>query len=118
MVVSIRYRALMLAAILWGMCSTFVLAEEAASPAAPAPKPSIGAIVGVLTDSAKRPIAGATVTAIRADGGAIRATVSDSNGLYTFADMTPGEWSVSYEADGYAETKPFAERACQQGDAT
>jgi hypothetical protein len=108
MVVSIRYRALMLAAILWGMCSTFVLAEEAASPAAPAPKPSIGAIVGVLTDSAKRPIAGATVTAIRADGGAIRATVSDSNGLYTFADMTPGEWSVSYEADGYAETKPFA----------
>jgi hypothetical protein len=107
MVVSIRLRSFLLSAILSGTCSPFVLADEAAAPPATAPKLSIGAIVGVVTDSASRPIAGATVTAIRADGGGIRATVSDSNGLYAFPDLTPGEWSVSYQAEGRPETKPF-----------
>ncbi len=60
-----------------------------------------GAIVGVVTDPDKRPLAGVTVTAIRADGAGVRATVTNSEGVYSFSDLPPGTWSVSSEADGY-----------------
>ena len=64
---------------------------------------SNGAIVGVVMNSAKLPVAGATVTAIRRDGGAIRAAVSGSDGVFSFADLPPGQWSLSLEAEGYPE---------------
>ena len=54
-----------------------VHAEDSASPmtvAAP------GTIVGVVTNAAKVPLGGATVTAARASGG-IRSTVSNSEGV-------------------------------------
>jgi hypothetical protein len=77
-----------------------VFANDAAAPTATAAKASAGAIVGRLTNSAKLPIAGATITAVRADGGAIRATISGSDGVYSFADLTPGVWSLTVQADG------------------
>ncbi len=64
---------------------------------------SSGAIVGIVTGAAKLPIAGATVTAVRVDGGGIRATVSGSDGVYSFADLAPGEWSITVQADGYPD---------------
>jgi len=64
---------------------------------------TLGAIVGVVTNSAKAPVPGATVTAVRADGSGIRATVSGSDGVYSFADLPAGTWSVTWQADGYAE---------------
>ena len=60
----------------------------------------LGAIVGRLTTSAGAPVANATVTAVRADGGAIRATLSGSDGVYSFGDLTPGAWTVSAQVQG------------------
>ena len=54
-----------------------------------------GAIVGVVTNAAGQPVARATVTAVRADGGAIRATVSGADGVFSFADLPPGSWRVT-----------------------
>ncbi len=80
-----------------------------AMPAARAGGPAVGAIVGVVSNTAKLPVAHATVTAVRGDGGAIRATVSGSDGVYSFGDLAPGTWSVSAQSEGYpqATTPPL-----------
>ena len=71
---------------------------------------SFGAIVGVALNSAKSPIARATVTAVRQDGGAIRATLSGSDGVFSFADLPPGKWTLTLEAEGLPEvTVPAVE---------
>jgi hypothetical protein len=67
-------------------------------------KAASGAIVGIVTNSSKLPVAGATVTAVRLNGGGIRATVSGSDGVYSFADVLPGTWSVTVQVDGYPDT--------------
>jgi len=67
-----------------------------------------GTIVGVITDSAKRPVAGATVTARRSDGTGIRGTVSSSDGVYSFADLTPGGWIVTSEIEGAAAVASYS----------
>jgi len=63
---------------------------------------SAGTIVGVVTNAAKAPIAGATVTAVRAGGG-IRSTISGSDGVYSFADVIPGSWSLTTTVDGFPD---------------
>ncbi|HEY2275282.1 MAG TPA: TonB-dependent receptor [Steroidobacteraceae bacterium] len=68
-----------------------------------AAEPSVGAIVGVVTTSSGMPVAHATVTALRADGGAIRATVSGSDGVYAFGDLPPGLWSITAQLGGAPE---------------
>src|SRR5271166_2576916 len=65
-------------------------------------KESTGAIVGVVTDSAKLPVAGATVTAWSAGGGT-RATVSGRDGLYSLTDVPPGTWSLTAQFEGSPE---------------
>jgi hypothetical protein len=67
-----------------------------------------GAIVGVVTNSAKLPVAHATVTVRRVDGSGIRATMSGSDGIYSFNDLPPGRWSITSQVDGSSE---FAEHA-------
>jgi Putative beta-barrel porin-2, OmpL-like. bbp2/Carboxypeptidase regulatory-like domain len=76
-------------------------AAEPSVSASGSPTPALGAIVGIVTDSAQQPVAHATVTAVRADGGSIRATVSGSDGVYSFADLPTGSWSLTIEAAGY-----------------
>ncbi len=78
-------------------------AAQAEDSAAPVVKASFGTVVGIVTNSAKLPIAGATVTAARVDGNGIRATVSSSDGIYSFADLAPGAWSVTVQVDGYPD---------------
>lgn len=53
-----------------------------------------GTIAGVVRDPAKSPIGDATVTATRLDGNSIRTTISGSDGIYSFADVSPGTYSV------------------------
>jgi putative OmpL-like beta-barrel porin-2/carboxypeptidase family protein len=60
----------------------------------------LGAIVGMVTNPVGVAVAHATVTAVKADGGAIRATLSGSDGVYSFADLPPGAWSVTAEVEG------------------
>jgi hypothetical protein len=77
---------------------------------APAADSSPGTIVGFVTDAAKLPVEHATVTAVRAGDGAIRATLSGSDGVYSFADLPPGKWSVTLHVDGSADvTGPSVE---------
>jgi Putative beta-barrel porin-2, OmpL-like. bbp2/Carboxypeptidase regulatory-like domain len=63
---------------------------------------SAGTIVGVVTNGAKIPVAGATVTAMRAGGG-IRSTISGSDGVYSFADVSPGSWSLTTTVEGFPD---------------
>jgi hypothetical protein len=77
-----------------------VLAEEPA----PAVAVSLGTVVGLVTDAAKAPIGGATVTAIRAGGG-IRSTISSSDGIYSFADAVPGSWSLTISVEGFPDVR-------------
>jgi hypothetical protein len=79
------------------------LAGESPPTVAGNPIASPGTIVGIVTNSARIPVARATVTAVRAGGVAIRATLSGSDGIYSFADLPPGEWSLTLQADGYPE---------------
>jgi hypothetical protein len=88
-----------------GLLLPAVQAEESPVPVI---KTSAGTIVGIVANSAKQPIAGATVTAVRTDGGSIRATVSSSDGVYSFADLAPGAWSITVEADGYPDATAAA----------
>ena len=71
----------------------------AESPMTPI-KVTNGTIVGVVTNSTKLAVAGATVTAARVDGSLIRATVSGSDGLYSFADLAPGAWRITAQREG------------------
>ncbi len=73
-------------------------------PAAYAADP--GAIVGVVTDAAHRPVPAATVTAVHAGDHAIRATVSHADGEYGFADLPPGSWALTWEAAGFTASRP------------
>jgi putative OmpL-like beta-barrel porin-2/carboxypeptidase family protein len=73
--------------------------------APPAPARAPGAIVGVVRNPEKVPVSGAMVTAVRSDGGAIRATLSGNDGIYSFADLPPGTWTLTLQLDGYPEVQ-------------
>ena len=64
---------------------------------------SSGTIVGLVTNSSNLPVARATVTAVKMDGGGIRATVSNSEGVYSFGDLPPGTWSLTVQVVGYPD---------------
>ena len=74
-------------------------AADSTAPTVVASQSASGAIVGVVVTSGKAPVARATVTAVRAGGGT-RATLSGSDGVYSFADLTPGAWSLTVQSDG------------------
>jgi Putative beta-barrel porin-2, OmpL-like. bbp2/Carboxypeptidase regulatory-like domain len=71
----------------------FLVAASAINAQSP-----FGTIVGLIRDTAGMPVAGATVTAIKQDNGAIRSTISGSDGLYSFSDLAPGPWSIKAKA--------------------
>jgi hypothetical protein len=77
----------------------FALAEERVASIAAV---SNGTIVGVVTNAAKIAVAGATVTATRVGGG-IRSTISVSDGIYSFADVLPGSWSLTVTVEGFPD---------------
>ena len=68
--------------------------------APPARAADVGAIVGVVKNAAGAPLAQATVTAVRIDGSGTRATISGSDGMYSFADVPPGVWAITTQVDG------------------
>jgi hypothetical protein len=74
-------------------------ASSALAQDSPAPNAGYGTIAGVVTTAAKAPVGGATVTATRAGGG-IRSTISGSDGIYTFADVLAGSWSLTISVEG------------------
>jgi len=87
------------------------LAQDSNTPAAsaqtqaqPAPvQQSFGAIAGIVRSSAKAPVVGAMVTAARTDGKGIWTTISGSDGIYSIPNITPGEYQVTTQAEGYQD---------------
>ena len=51
----------------------------------------------------KAPLGGVTVTAVRTGGG-IHAAISASDGVYSFADLPVGMWSLTATVEGYPES--------------
>jgi Putative beta-barrel porin-2, OmpL-like. bbp2/Carboxypeptidase regulatory-like domain len=92
----------MKALLMSALAAGFTMTASAADTTVPV-KAARGALVGKVTNSARIPLEGATVTAIRADDGAIRATLSGSDGVYSFADLAPGEWSLTWQVEGAPE---------------
>jgi Putative beta-barrel porin-2, OmpL-like. bbp2/Carboxypeptidase regulatory-like domain len=83
-----------------GLMAAVTRADETPAPMV---KISPGAIIGSVRNSDKVPVSGATITAVRADGGAIRAALSGSDGVYLLADLSPGQWMLTVQVDGYPE---------------
>jgi hypothetical protein len=75
------------------------LAAQAADTPASTTMGAFGTIVGMITNEARRPISGATVTAVR-EGGGVRAAISGSDGVYSFADVPLGTWTLTATVDG------------------
>jgi hypothetical protein len=73
------------------------------STAAASPQAAPGALVGIVTNADKQPVARATVKAVRADGGSFRATLTASDGSYSFSDLPAGTWSVISHVDGFPD---------------
>jgi hypothetical protein len=92
-------RKALLCAVAAGLVPPVVWAAETSAPVVM----SAGTIVGVVTNTAKLPVAHATVTASKVGGGGIRATVSGSDGVYSFADLPPGTWALTSQVDGLPE---------------
>jgi hypothetical protein len=65
-------------------------------------QPRWGALTGVIRDATKTPVAEATVTATQLDGSVVRGTISGSGGIYSFADLPPGTYTVVAQLPGYS----------------
>jgi hypothetical protein len=85
------------------------LAQDSNIPAASAvaspehAQPLFGALAGVVRSSAKVPITGAMVTAVRADGKGIWTTITGTDGIYAIPNIAPGEYQVTTQAEGYPD---------------
>jgi Putative beta-barrel porin-2, OmpL-like. bbp2/Carboxypeptidase regulatory-like domain len=97
--IQVCLQKLLISLLATGLVQPIVRADEAAPPVE---RVSVGTIVGIVKNSARLPVAGATVTAIRVGGG-IRATISSSDGVYSFSDLPPGLWSITSQLDGFPE---------------
>jgi hypothetical protein len=81
-------------------CALPVLADQVAGSAV---KVSGGTIVGVVKNPAKAAVSGATVIATGIESGSIRATVTSSDGIYSFSDLAPGTYAVTAQVDGHPD---------------
>ncbi|MEN3327612.1 MAG: hypothetical protein V7638_2419 [Acidobacteriota bacterium] len=59
-------------------------------------------LTGTVTDQMSAVVAGTKITATQLATGVSRETVSNSDGLYVFSNMTPGEYELRLEATGFA----------------
>ena len=75
-----------------------------------------GSLHGEVADSAGAPVAGATVTAKSATGGAARTVQTGAQGQYTLPELAAGSHSVEVTANGFA--KQTVESIAVNGAAT
>jgi hypothetical protein len=59
-------------------------------------------LTGTVTDQMGAVVAGTKITATQLATGVNRETVSNSDGLYVFSNMPPGEYELRFEAKGFA----------------
>jgi hypothetical protein len=101
MTTAIRLRGLFLAVGIFAAAAQFAAADPA--PAS-AQRATTGALVGIVTDASKSPLAHATVTAASEEGH-IRATVAGTDGVFSFSDLPPGLWTLTVQADGFPDAE-------------
>src|SRR5215213_2588605 len=72
-------------------------------------------LTGTVTDQMGAVVAGTKITASQLATGVTRETVSNSDGLYVFSNMVPGEYELRFEATGFAHhiIKPVTLRVGQ-----
>jgi hypothetical protein len=81
-----------------GLC-VLLLFGPALAPASA--QVSAGEITGVVKDQAGAAVPGATLTATDIRTNISRVTVSTSDGVYSFASMSPGEYRIALELAGF-----------------
>jgi Carboxypeptidase regulatory-like domain len=64
---------------------------------------TFGSIVGVVHDKTQAVVPGATVKVQSLEDNSIRSAASDQNGAFEFLNLKPGKYSVSVQADGFAD---------------
>ncbi len=65
---------------------------------------SNGTVIGSITDSLGAAVVGATVTIQSVDTGAVRTTLTNSEGTYRIEAVSPGTYNVSASATGFETT--------------
>src|SRR5215217_7639823 len=72
-------------------------------------------LTGTVTDQMGAVVAGTKITASQLATGVTRETVSNSDGVYVFSNMVPGEYELRFEATGFAHhiIKPVTLRVGQ-----
>ena len=85
------------------VCACAALARPAAAQS------TYGAVVGVVTDSTKAVMPGATVTLREVQTNVARTTTAGSDGNYEFLNLTQGRYQVTVEMTGFSRvsTEPF-----------
>src|SRR5690348_2942936 len=69
------------------------------------PQVNLGRISGSVTDETGGVLVGAKVTITDQDRGTIRALVTDEAGAYAAPTLTPGQYTVKVEANGFNTTE-------------
>jgi hypothetical protein len=64
-----------------------------------------GGLTGVVTDPSQSPVPGATITVTNQQTGAVRTTVSGSDGSYRIPDLEPGRYTVVVELSGFQKVQ-------------
>lgn len=89
---SLRTALLLLAiAALFAFCAPLSMAQSSTT----------GGLTGTVTDPSGAVITGATVTITNLGTGQARTVTTDANGSYKFAQLQPGNYSVSFSASGF-----------------
>src|SRR5687768_1559403 len=79
----------------------FLLLLTLLAPASADAQVGAGQVTGTIIDMQRAPVPGATVTAVRVRGGAVRTAVSSSSGDYTLPVLPPGEYRIDVELPGF-----------------
>jgi hypothetical protein len=86
---------------LWAAISIAAMVASFFLPAARAQQATTS-LDGVVTDPAGSVVPGATVTITRQATGQVQATTTNARGEYQFSQLSPGTWTVTVSAGGFA----------------
>src|SRR5262249_39963750 len=80
----------------------FLLAVALTAPAWAQVTSNTGAINGAVSDNTKAVVPGVTVTIASPQMGGTREAVTDDQGAYRFAGLTPGDYKVTFTLPGFS----------------
>jgi hypothetical protein len=96
------------------IASVILLSLVGLTVSAPA-QSTFGSIVGIVRDTTQAVVPGASVKIQRIEDNSIRSTTSDENGSFEFVNLKPGNYALSAQAQGFAESQvPSAELTARQ----